>query len=316
MNNFQRTSGFGGYPGFPPVLKALLIINVSVYFFQLFFLNNFTIAGISLESIFSLQPLSSPVQGHGFWSFMPWQLISYQFLHDTHGFSHLLFNMFALWMFGSELEHLWGSRKFLIYYLLCGIGAGLAQLFIAPMFSPPAPVIGASGSIYGILLAFGLTFPKRPILMLPFFIPLPALVHVTIFTLLELWTGLSGSDGIAHFAHLGGALTGILLIKFADNLGLYEKLNKLFSSSRASVHQKQSVHQPAKIFQVDWQFKSQQKEPPNEPSKYTGSTFDIDGEDITQAKVDLILDKISSSGYQNLSEREKRILFELSKKIK
>jgi len=311
-----QNSGFGRFSLFPPILKALLIVNVAVFLLQYLFLDRFTLNGIKFEAFFTLQPLDTIYQGPSIWYFMPWQLITYQFLHG--GLMHLFFNMLALWMFGSELETLWGSTKFLIYYLLSGIGAGLAQLFVAPMFSQAAPAIGASGSIYGILLAFALTFPNRPIFMFPFFFPIPAKIFVLIFAGIEMFSGISGSDGIAHFAHLGGAATGFILIKFGDKLGLYEKLIKLFSSRTSPKAGSSYTQKPEKtrVFKINnWASKSKSEFSDDEYYKEK-SNFSIDGEEITQVKIDAILDKISSTGYQNLTEREKKILYELSQKLK
>src|SRR6202008_2569552 len=141
--------------------------------------------------------------GQGFY---PWQLFTYMFMHG--GLMHLLFNMFALWMFGMELENTWGSRKFMLYYLICGVGAGLSNLFIGPLFGPAGPTVGASGAIYGVLIAFGMMFPDRPIFVY-FLLPIRARYFVLIYITLEVYAGITGTaDGIAHFAHLGGAAVG------------------------------------------------------------------------------------------------------------
>ena len=223
MSPYNRMRGIGGFSMFPPTIKTLLIINVAVFLLHHLFFTSFTIGGQSLAryfiEYFALQPISGLENFFGSGaSFYPWQIITYQFMHAN--LWHIFFNMFALWMFGSELENLWGGTRFLTYYLLCGIGAAIVQLFISPIFSDPAPTIGASGAVYGILLAFGLTFPDRPIFMFPFFIPIPAKFFVLIFAGIELLTGLTSTDGIAHFAHLGGAATGFLLLKFGDRLGI------------------------------------------------------------------------------------------------
>lgn len=139
-----------------------------------------------------------------------WQLATYIFLHG--GFSHILFNLFALWMFGGELENFWGSRKFLSYFFFCGIGAGICTVVFSPYQF--IPVIGASGAIYGILLAFGWLFPNRPIYIY-FLFPIPAKFLVIIYGLIELYASMEGTGGgIAHLTHLGGLLFGILYMAY------------------------------------------------------------------------------------------------------
>ena len=141
-----------------------------------------------------------------------WQLVTYLFLHG--GFFHILFNMFALWMFGPELEQLWGELEFLKFYFLCGIGAGVFDVALTTLFgSPLSLTIGASGAIYGLLLAFGLIFPNRPI-FLWFVIPIPAKWFVVIIGAIEFFSELSGpGSNISHLAHLGGMLVAYLYLR-------------------------------------------------------------------------------------------------------
>lgn len=141
--------------------------------------------------------------------FEPWQLVSYMFLHA--GFGHIFFNLFALWMFGQAIENYWGTRRFAIYYFLTGIGAAVLHMFIG---GGGAPTVGASGAVYGILLAFGMMFPDRPIMLLFPPIPMKAKYFVAIFGVIEFISGITRTDsGVAHFAHLGGMLVGFILIK-------------------------------------------------------------------------------------------------------
>jgi len=136
-----------------------------------------------------------------------WQLFTYIFLHG--GFSHIFFNLLALWMFGGELESYWGSKKFLFYFFFCGIGAGIFTVLFSSY-----PVIGASGAIYGILLAYGWLFPNRPILIY-FLFPIPAKYMVIIFGLIELFSSSSGTGGgIAHLTHLGGLVFGFFYMAY------------------------------------------------------------------------------------------------------
>ena len=142
--------------------------------------------------------------------FQPWQLISYMFLHANFG--HIFMNLFALWMFGQAIENYWGTRRFTWYYFLTGIGAAIIHMFIG---GGGAPTVGASGAVYGILLAFGMMFPERPIMLLIPPIPIKAKYFVAIFGGIELVNGVVGTNsGVAHFAHLGGMLVGFILIKY------------------------------------------------------------------------------------------------------
>jgi membrane associated rhomboid family serine protease len=161
---------------------------------------------------FALWPLGSP-QFPGTPSFQVWQLVSYGFLHGS--VTHLLFNMFALYMFGAEIENLLGRQRFLWYYLACIVGAAVTQLIVYGFLGrPPTPTVGASGGVFGLLLAFWLAYPDRRILLLIPPIPMPALLFVTLYGLLELYLGVTGSNqGVAHFAHLGGMVAGYLLLR-------------------------------------------------------------------------------------------------------
>ncbi|HNP35655.1 MAG TPA: rhomboid family intramembrane serine protease [Woeseiaceae bacterium] len=157
---------------------------------------------------FALWPAGEPGS-----PFMPWQLLTYGFLHGN--VMHIAFNMFALWMFGRELEMLMGPRRFLTYYLTCVVGAGLVQLLVAQAQGGLYPTIGASGGVFGILLAFGMTFPNRMIVLLFPPIPMKAKYFVIIYGVLELYLGVANrAPGVAHFAHLGGMLFGFILLKY------------------------------------------------------------------------------------------------------
>ncbi len=301
MNNYYRPTGFGGFSFFPPVIKNLLIINVAVFFVQMLGGQIAVSRGISLEEVIIKYFALIPVDGLGNISFYPWQLITYQFLHG--GFGHIFFNMFALWMFGMEIENSWGSKKFLYYYLLCGIGAGLSHLFISPLLGGGnAPTIGASGAIYGVLIAFGLIYPNRYI-FLYFFIPVKAKYLITFFIILQILLVGDMSSSIAYLAHLGGALTGFIFIMLDKNTPI--ELKSIFR--RTSYGTKKSFNPLGGISE---RFKKKQENV--EDAKY----FEVkDGDEVTQEDIDRILDKISQSGYQNLSEKEKKILFQASKKM-
>src|SRR5580698_316789 len=180
----------------PPATRALLLANVGVFLLQL-------LLGPQLLEWFALWPPGT--------IFEPWQLITYSFLHD--GFMHIFFNMFALFMFGTPLERYWGSGRFITFYLVCVLAAALTQLTVAVFEHSQAPTLGASGGIFGLLLAFAVYFPRQRIMLLFPPIPLPAWAFVLIYGLVELFQGVTGSQAdVAHFAHLGGMLGGAAMI--------------------------------------------------------------------------------------------------------
>ena len=185
-------------PALPPVTQALLLINVALFCVDQFLGNWFT-------QLFALWPL-----GHGF---LPWQVVSYAFLHGSIG--HLFFNMLGLWMFGAELERVWGPRRFMQFYGASVLTAAGAQLIVTALLGSMAPTVGASGGLFGLLLAYGMMFPNRTIMPLFPPIPMKAKVFVAIYGGLELFLGVTGSaSGVAHFAHLGGMLGGYLMIRY------------------------------------------------------------------------------------------------------
>jgi membrane associated rhomboid family serine protease len=192
---------FGPGP-WTPVIKALIIANVVAFLAKWIAGDSFAtnrLLGLSLNGVL-----------HGY----VWQIVTYLFLHA--GVWHLTFNMLALWMFGVDLERGWGSRYFLKYYFVCGLGAAGTMLLVSliPSFSYLAaiPTVGASGAIYGVLLAYGLYFPHRPILMFMFF-PVPARYAVMIMGGIALISSFDGPGGTAHVAHLGGLVVGYLFLK-------------------------------------------------------------------------------------------------------
>src|SRR5438132_7899892 len=168
-------------PPIPPVTKWLLIVNVAAFFLDQLLRR----AGFGAFDALELWPLS-----HGF---LPWQVVTYAFLHG--GFVHLFFNMFGLWTFGSELERLWGERRFLNFYAASVLAAAITQLVVTSVTGSPWPTVGASGGIYGLLLGFGMMFPNRQIMLLIPPIPMKAKVFVLVFGVLELAMGLEVNDG-------------------------------------------------------------------------------------------------------------------------
>ncbi|MGC8751012.1 rhomboid family intramembrane serine protease [Hydrotalea sp.] len=218
----------GRFQILPLVIKNLIIINGLVFLAQM------TIGRqgfINMDDLFALHTFQSPL-------FRPWQLITHMFMHGS--FEHIFFNMFALWMFGSVLENLWGPKRFLTFYIVCGLGAALSHLIVLyfqtqhliEAFNSLDPAtqqlyrnnflaklneatIGASGAVFGCLAAFGYLFPNTRI-YLYFFVPIKAKWFVIMYAAFELYLGIKNSagDDVAHFAHLGGALVGIILVYF------------------------------------------------------------------------------------------------------
>jgi membrane associated rhomboid family serine protease len=161
-----------------------------------------------LVGLFALWPPHTPL-------FEPWQLITYSFLHDPRHVAHIFLNMFALFMFGRGLELYWGARRFVVYYLVCVLAAAVTQLLVEGASGGAEPVLGASGGVFGVLLAFAWYFPRQKLIVLPIPIPVPAWLFVTIYGLIELFSGLTRTQqGVAHFAHLGGMAGGALCILY------------------------------------------------------------------------------------------------------
>jgi membrane associated rhomboid family serine protease len=180
----------------PPATRGLIVVNVLAFLAQSLTHDAFT-------GYFALQPLGP--------YFHPWQLVTYAFLHG--GFMHIFFNMFALFMFGGPLERYWGAARFLVYYFACVLAAGGVQLATTYLSGVEESTIGASGGVFGLLLAFALNFPRQRILLLIPPIPMPAWLFVTLYGLIELFLGVTGTQsGVAHFAHLGGMLGGAIVI--------------------------------------------------------------------------------------------------------
>ena len=301
------------------MVKHLLIINVLMYLAAI----TLTRFHIDLTEYLGLHFFKAS-------HFQPYQLITYMFMHANFG--HLFFNMFALWMFGNTLENIWGSKRFLLFYMVCGIGAGLCQELVqyiqySTSLANYATVnmgghivtmdaylnmmntVGASGAIYGLLLAFGMMFPNSPIYIY-FLFPIKAKWFVLLYGGIELLYGVMGtSDGVAHFAHLGGMLFGILLIL------LWRRNNRKGNDEQVFYKVSRSDHKQ------DWKWPFSKKE--QQSSKYyvsresgrplTDEEFNTNRQ-TEKKRVDEILDKISQKGYEALSAEEKEFLFHYSKK--
>jgi membrane associated rhomboid family serine protease len=183
----------------PPITQALILINVAMYFLD-------DLLGGALSMYMALWPLQSGM-------FYPWQVLTYAFLHGSIG--HIFFNMLGLWMFGSELERIWGQRRYLEFLGASVLTAAACQLLISMLAGYHNPTVGASGGLFGLLLAFGMMFPERTIMPLFPPIPMKAKVFVAVYGGIELFLGVTGTaSGVAHFAHLGGMLGGWLMLRY------------------------------------------------------------------------------------------------------
>lgn len=305
------------FQNIPTITKNLLIINAIAYLATL-------VMGQIGVDLADWGGLHFFLASH----FHFYQFLTYQFLHGS--FTHLFFNMFALWMFGVVMEQVWGPRKFLIYYLLCGIGAGVVQELaqfvdfyirissqgmgitdvfqIGSQFSAQLngwATIGASGAVYAILLAFGMTFPENRIYLFPIPIPIKAKWFVMGYAAIELLMAItSQGDGVAHTAHLGGMLFGFFLIRYWQkhpsidydlNRGrqFFDNMKRSFEQRQAQSSKKQSPGTSASARETDMEYNARKQQ--------------------RQAEVDAILDKIRQSGYDSLTKAEKQRLFEASK---
>ena len=300
-----------GFKVLPTVVKHLLIINVLMYLATI----TFTRFNIDLTDILGLHFFKAS-------DFRIYQIITYMFMHGNFG--HLFFNMFALWMFGNTLENLWGSKRFLLFYMVCGIGAGLCQELVqyiqyANSLAPYSTVnlgghivtmdtylnmmttVGASGAIYGLLLAFGMMFPNSMIYFY-FLIPIKAKWFVIGYAVIELITGLTGVDNVAHSAHLGGMLFGLLLILYwkknpAGPNKDFRKLKDVFQSWKQKSNLKYTRYEEVK----------EERNVPRSDEEYNRQRAQ------KERDMDAILDKVAKNGYGSLTQEEKEFLFKNSK---
>ena len=260
-----RTFSFGP-GGITKAVKYLLLANVGAFFLELLW-------GAELIYLFGLTPA---LVKKGF----IWQIFTYMFLHG--GFFHILFNMFMLWMFGCDIERAWGTKEFLKYYFITGVGAGFFTFFLS--FNSHTPTIGASGAIFGILVAFAMMFPERPI-YLYFLFPIKAKYLIIFFAVIEIFASFRHtSDGIGHFAHLGGMVIGYIYIKSDWRLFSFFRLSRYLGYLREMRHK----HRMKAI---------------NKKRERERKVLE---------RVDQILDKINQVGFDNLSKEEKKTLEEAS----
>ena len=296
--------------------KNLLVINILAYAATWVLKGS----GVDLNGLLGLHFFMAS-------DFRVYQFLTYMFLHGS--FTHILFNMFALWMFGSVIERVWGPKKFLFYYIVCGVGAGIVQELVqygsymaqglaayqyvnmgGAQISMDSYInmwttIGASGAVYGILLAFGMIFPNERLFIIPFPFPIKAKWLIVGYIVIELFSAMSGpGDGVAHMAHLGGMLFGFLLIrywrKYPDSSQRFGRSygQEFFDNLRRKYEERQrSQHMHAE--QTRWE--EQRRETDEEYNERQRKN---------QEEVDAILDKIRKSGYDSLTKEEKQKLFD------
>ena len=265
----------------PTVTRNLLIINILAYLAQMLVGPYGTYVVDDISRLCGLRFFLDP-------DFHFFQLFTYMFLHG--GFYHLFGNMFALWMFGRIIEQVWGPKRFLFYYIFCGVGAGLTQEVLQLFTASGGMTIGASGAIFGILLAFGMIYPNERIFIIPIPVPIKAKWFVMFYAALELFLGFnaghSGSDNVAHMAHIGGMLFGLLLILYWRR---QEQQPRVY---RRPANQEVKFNRTA-TREDDMAYNARKRE--------------------RQEEVDRILDKIRKSGYDSLTKEEKQRLFEASR---
>jgi len=304
----------------PTITKNLLIINIVAFVASLVLG-----ARLNMNDIFGLHMFLAP-------DFHVYQFFTYMFMHA--GWAHLFFNMFALWMFGCVVERVWGPRKFLLYYIVCGVGAGLfqeaaqfVQFYIGVDDSMPGvgisdvlamadsyagilnqwTTVGASGAIYAILLAFGMTFPEERIFIFPLPVPIKAKWFVILYAALEVFQALgTPGDGVAHLAHLGGMVFGYFMIRYwnrhpgagygIDNgRTFFDGLRSAWErrSAKRGENGRQRGASQEKESNPDWEYNMRKK--------------------AEQDEIDRILDKIRRNGYDSLTREEKQRLFDNSR---
>ncbi len=301
----------------PTMTKNLLIVNILAFIATWVF----EIRGVDLTSLLGLHFFLAS-------DFHVYQFLTYMFLHG--GFTHILFNMFALWMFGSVIERVWGPKKFLFYYILCGVGAGLTQELVqyanysiegmaayqyvnagGVQMTTDAYInlwttIGASGAVYGILLAFGMIFPNERLFIIPFPFPIKAKWLIVGYIAIELFSAMSGpGDGVAHMAHLGGMLFGFLLIRYWQK---HPDSSQHFGRSRG-----QEFFDNMKRRYEERQRHANMTAEHTDPRRETDEEYNA-RQHRNQEEIDAILDKIRKSGYDSLTKEEKQKLFDQSRR--
>jgi len=281
---------FGGRMMTPGV-KALIIANVAVFAVQTFFGGGLTGRHGPMTEWFSFIPHQA------IFGLQVWRFVTYMFLHGS--LFHIGFNMFFLWMFGAQVEARWGQRNFLVYYFVCGLGGavlyGIFNLFGMETF---ARMLGASGAVMGVLLAYGMTFPNSIILFM-FIIPMKAKYFVILLALIDLMS-IPGDGSIAHLAHLGGMLAGFIFMRLTiPSLGSGIGMGPI-GSGKGSLSGAWKRYQTKRKMRV--------VRPEDRNTGGNGKPGNAGGKSPRQKGIDVILDKISREGLQSLTDEEQEIL--------
>ena len=293
---------------FTPVIKVLLTINLVFFFMTLIIEKMF---GYDWFTPFNaLYPISSP-------NFKVYQYITYMFMHGN--FWHLFFNMWQLIIFGCAVEQIYGAKRFTIFYLLCGIGSAVAHQTMAYFgIIPNSLVVGASGAIYGVMGAAALNFPNAKLFIIPFPFPIKLKWLVAGFAAYDLYSGISLSDGVAHFAHLGGLLVGLIIILFWRYRDTHSKSPSGDYWTYSDTHSNYDKGGSSSISDKVKNVFSGKKGPKMTVVKNAGDRRDDyeynERKKAHNEEIDRILDKVRKGGFENLTEDEKRTLFDASKK--
>ncbi len=321
MNGSQYGQVQFNIPRMTPGIKWLLIVNASIFVLQELILPSFTIGGdlsadVWFQRMFALYPFETG-------DFLPWQFFSFQFLHV--GFRHLFFNMLFVWMLGIAIEQQWGTRRFLVYYLLCGVAGGFGQILLSSMTGDPAPLVGASAGVFGIIVAFGLMHPNAPMILFPFFFPIKAKILMWVFIGMEVFLGFSfaSDDNVSHFGHLGGALMGFFLLRYGMKYGVFQFCDKMIFAVRDMIRGggRPPGESASNVFDINEARREKKAAPSWFRSRPPEQEAEADDRDerrrkrISQEQIDAILDKMNEGGFESLSPREKEILKEYSRKL-
>lgn len=293
-----------------PVIKVLLIINL--VFFGIECIAGMAFAGVGGTDWFTAFNALYPI-GHS--NFMPYQYLTYMFIHGN--FWHLFFNMWQLMIFGPAIEQVYGPKRTAVYYVLCGLGSAAAnQLCSLFGIINPSVVIGASGAIYGIMAAAAFNFPDAKMFIIPFPFPIKLKWLVVAFCAYDLFSGIQGTDGIAHFAHLGGLAVGLLILlfwKWRDKNRSYSTGGYWTSSTSYSGYDKGGGSSFTN--KVKEAFKKKPKMTVVKNAGERSSDYEYnERKKAHNAEIDRILDKVRKGGFENLTEEEKRTLFDASKR--
>lgn len=293
-----------------PVIKALLIINVVFFAIECVAGSLFASAGGTdwFTAFNALYPLDDP-------NFRIYQYVTYMFIHG--GFMHLFFNMWQLMIFGPAIEQIYGSKRTALYYVLCGVGSAVAnQLCTYLGLIHPALVIGASGAIYGVMAAAAFNFPDAKMFIIPFPFPIKLKWLVAGFCAYDLYSGLQGTDGVAHFAHLGGLVVGLVILfvwKHMDSRRRYTSGNSWTSSSSYGNYDK--GEDSSIMDKIKGAFKSKPKMTIVKNAGEHQADYEYnERKKARNEEIDRILDKVRVGGFENLTEEEKRTLFDASKR--